>query len=185
MGFVERIPGGKDPDSDWARDVDLDLVVDLDNHTFCGIRLGDQPEAVAKLGSPDAFNEQTGAYQYPSDGFDVEITNGVIDCFFLTWGAPDRGAYKPFEGGFIHKGEPVELGAATREADFTARFGDPYWRDEDDDEILLFYEFGNVEWQVEFDKEGALKTLLITTPPLLAKPDQRESYGVDKPWPPA
>jgi hypothetical protein len=65
------------------------------------------------------------------------------------------------------------------------RFGEPYWRDADADEVLLFYELPEVEWQLEFPLPAAtLSAMVIVTPPLLADRQQRHHYGLDKPWPP-
>lgn len=78
----------------------------------------------------------------------------------------------------------MPLSAQTREREIVGYFGDPYWRDEDEEEILLFYEFGELEWQVELTLQGTLKAVNAVAPPLLADEAQRRAYRVTKPWPP-
>ena len=63
--------------------------------------------------------------------------------------------------------------------------GPPYWRDEDADELILFYEFPNLEWQIEFSLDGSFNRVNVTCNPLLADETQRKAYRVDKPWPPS
>jgi len=70
------------------------------------------------------------------------------------------------------------------EEDVLDVFGQPYWIDRDDMETILFYEFNDVEWQLELSQTGSLQAVIVTASPLLAKEDQRKAYGVSKPWPP-
>lgn len=67
----------------------------------------------------------------------------------------------------------------------TFRVGAADWPDQDQEEIILFYEFReDIEWQVEFTLEGGLKAIGAVWPALMAEAAQRESYGVSLPWPP-
>lgn len=63
-------------------------------------------------------------------------------------------------------------------------FGDCYWMDTDESESIAFYEFPNYEIQIEISLSGAIKRVNVTQQPLMAEPEQRASYKVDKPWPP-
>jgi hypothetical protein len=78
----------------------------------------------------------------------------------------------------------VALGERTSLGEFTDKFGQPYWKDVDAEETLLFYEFLPVEWQVEFGADGMLRALTLVTPPMLGEPADRDAYGVTKAWPP-
>jgi len=62
--------------------------------------------------------------------------------------------------------------------------GAPYWIDRDDEEQILFFEFGSHEIQIEQTLDGRNKRMILTTLPLMANEEQRQAYGVDKPWPP-
>ncbi len=65
------------------------------------------------------------------------------------------------------------------------RFYEPYWRDSADEEgSILFYEFGEIEWQVEFDQADSLRCLIVVSPPLMNDEEQRRAHGVNEPRPP-
>lgn len=61
-------------------------------------------------------------------------------------------------------------------------FGEPYWKDEDDYGITLFYEYGDIEWQVDFNEKKYLYWFLITTPTLFEDEKNRQAYKLMKPW---
>ena len=96
---------------------------------------------------------------------------------------PDDKKFIPFVGSVQSNSDEIALSYLT-ESTFIDRFGDCYWRDQDDKESILFYEFPNREWQVEFDTQSLLKRIIVTSNPLMARKDQREAYGVTRPWPP-
>ena len=77
---------------------------------------------------------------------------------------------------------PVDLYQLTRDA-LPSVFGDAYWMDTDDEESIAFYEYRDHEMQIEISLSGAIKRFILTNRPLMADPEQRESYRVDKPWP--
>ncbi len=41
-----------------------------------------------------------------------------------------------------------------------------HWRDEDESEVLLFYEFPWIDWQVEFQLDGSFNCILVTSKPM-------------------
>jgi hypothetical protein len=124
-------------------------------------------------------------YCYPSRGFEIDASQGKVDAFVIDWDVPAEGPYRPFGGSFVFRGRGLSLGPHTREEDFVRTFGAPYFRAPEAQEAVLFYEFDTeIEWQVEFARDGHLKGMLIVTPPLLSDPERRESYGVACPWPP-
>lgn len=173
-----------DPARGWVRRADLRLACVLDDPSFCGVRLGDPADALSRFGAPENNRPgRDGLYDYPSSGFEIDTTDGRVDCFLFRWDAMD--AAKHFRGTFHWNGSPVHLGASTGEGEVKSAFGAPYWIDDDMGERLFFYEFrrGTLEWQVEFVR-GRLSVLSIVTPPLLADRDQREAYKVTRPWPP-
>ena len=92
-----------------------------------------------------------------------------------------------FKGSVTADGKPMELHAATTPAAIIESFGEPYWRDDDEGETILFYEYeaGAVELQFEFSSPGSFDFITIARPGVLADAEQRTAYGVDKEWPPA
>lgn len=95
--------------------------------------------------------------------------------------------YDAFQGSLFIGQKKILLTRSNGAKAIAALFGDPYWKDEDDEgEVILFYERpGEVEWQFELGDRTSLKALNVLTPPLLKDPLQRQAYGVTAPWPPA
>ncbi len=91
-----------------------------------------------------------------------------------------------FRGSFTVDGSPLSLDTTTTELDVRQEFGDPYWVDRQDGEVILFYEYqgGDIEVQYEFPDGVKLGYITITRAAILADAQQRKHYGVDKPWPP-
>jgi hypothetical protein len=168
------------PTRAWKEDGRLALVVDLDHNCLSGIRAGDSVEKLSLLGPATVM---ASGLAWPHKGIDVTVSDGRIQELSFCFGhaaEPGKGA---FPGSFRYGGVPVRLSNASSESDIRVVFGPPYWRDQDEDEIILFYEFPGVEWQLELDLVGTLKHLRVGLP-LLADAEQRAAYGVTKRWPP-
>ncbi len=187
MGLWNSLFGKPDPSSNWQAIPDWPIVLDMTRHALCDVRLGDPVEWLSKLGPPeDQKAVRDGCYRYVSKGIEIGAEAGFVTDFTIICGPdPCRPGFEPFKGSVVYGGRTLALGADADEANFTQTFGDPYWRDEDEAEIILFYEFRNdTEWQVEFTIQRSLKTLMIVTPPLMGLEKSRASYHVTKPWPP-
>ena len=160
--------------------------LDLGNHAICRCRIGDPIEWLNPLGPPEdtrSLREQR--YRYYSRGIEIGEEDGKVADFVVFWIDYLEAGFKPFKGLITYKGKTVSLDSRTTEREFVDLFGDPYWQDQDQDEIILFYEFqGDIEWQVEFTLEGGLKALSVVWPALMAEAAQRQSFGVSLPWPP-
>ncbi|MGD8453370.1 MAG: hypothetical protein PVJ57_16280 [Phycisphaerae bacterium] len=185
MPLWDWLFGGKDPSADWVADPAVAHVLDLDRPSLCGIALGDSADEIARLGPPEnrhaTRDEQ---YSYDKHGFTIDVDERAVSGFIIFFVEVKGLRCTPFSGEAVHAGQTFTLSAETREGEWRERFGEPYWRDADKGEILLFYELGDVEWQVEFDRTGHLRVLNIVTPPMFNDARQRAAYGVDKPWPP-
>jgi hypothetical protein len=181
MSWWQIIRNWNNPTRSWRRDSDRELVLDLDSHTLCGVTIGDPIDRLSFLGP---------ATRWP---YDLEFAHlGIAICpeaddriaeisiFF----ADSHGAhFEPFAGTIRFRGEHITLCHQCTESTIVAQFGEAYWRDQDKDEVLLFFEWGEREWQIEFDRGGGLTSLTIGHP-LLAEPEQRAAFGVNIPWPP-
>ena len=95
-------------------------------------------------------------------------------------------ALDEFDGTFAADGKLLSFDTTTTEFDVRQRFGDPYWVNREDGEVILFYEYqaGNIEVQYEFPDGVNLGLITISRAGVLSDPEQRKLYGVDKPWPP-
>lgn len=179
MDLLRRLFGPPNPTRDWTPQVPTPLVFDLQRYTLHGIGLGDPWARLSFLG-PAAY--VPGMLVFPQLGLEVDIDPQVVEGFMFSFVRDRQG--QPFVGTFQDKKGPVPLSASTSETELMKRWGVPYWREEDSDEIILFFEHPGREWQVELKLDGTLKRLVITTVPLMADPDQRHAYGVTAAWPP-
>ena len=178
--------GPKNPTANWQRPSGLQLSFDLQDGSLNGDRLGEPLEKMSFLGPvEDRQGLRTGEYKYYSLGLCVDCCNdeNTIDSFEIVRKDPWEPKYEPFPGRFLCQRDVLNLGTLTKTS-FTGHFDPPYWEDKDDDEIILFYEFPNREWQVEFALDGTFNRILVTRAPLLADEEQRLAYAVNKPWPP-
>src|SRR5436190_15645553 len=181
MGIIDTVRAWANPLWLWREDPSIPLVLDLDAHQLCGVGIGDSLERLSFLGRGKLHSSHA---SFPDKGLAFgcgqELRIEEISVFFGHQAEPDGGA---FPGIFRSRNLPCPLSRETMERDLCLTFGEPYWRDQDDDETILFYEWGDREWQVELAGDGCLKCLVIGVP-ILADLDQRAMYQVTKPWPP-
>jgi hypothetical protein len=187
MTLFGSLFGPTNPTKDWPSAGNLGLDFDLESGTLNGIGLR---EPLAKLSFLGPVEERSGLmlrageFRYYSHGLAIQcdVPPYTIDDFELVQHDPDSLRYVPYAGICRYRVKSLHLGRIT-ERSFQHDFGSPYWRNEDGEEVILFYEFQNLEWQVEFSVEGALIRIVVTANPIMADERQREAYGVTEPWP--
>lgn len=188
MGLFKLFTPKVDPLVSWRAEPGQtpDLDFDFDTHTLCGIKVGDPVSLLWKLGPPeDKAEEARGNYNYYSKGVQVSAEAGKIASFVLFWNDEQRKQFLAFNSPCHYRGQTLTLRAGMDESALKTIFGGPYLRDEDENEIILFYELGAVEWQMEIGRHAGLTATVILTPPLLADEEQRNTFKVTKPWPPS
>ena len=151
------------------------MVVDLVDFKVGSTLLG------APVASSDPFHaalRKSDVFKPAGQGFEIGVESGLLDYGFFDLSS--------FKGSFTRAGQPVELGLETTEEDVLKTFGAPYWIDRSDGDVILFYEYrsGTVELQFEFPDGEALGMITLGRNGVLSEADQRENYGVTKPWPP-
>ena len=181
MGLFGLLLRWWNPTAAWQPTPSTAHVVNLGKHQFCGVGLGDRFERLSFLGR----EERSGShFAFPQHGIEVSHdSDGNVAELAFYFGHPAEPTPGAFHGQFLLDGQAMPLNYATSEAEIVELFGPPYWRGEDADEAILFYEFRECEWQVEFALSGGLKCFSISTS-ILADEQQRSLYGVTKPWPP-
>ena len=187
MGLFKLFTPKVDPLVSWRAEPGqtTEFDFDFDHHTLCGVKLGDPISLLWKLGpSEDKSAEADGFHNYYSRGVEVDVEDGKVVSFVMFFNDELQKKFLPFKSRCVFRGQAVELRAGMTEAEIKTLLGEPYWRDVDDDETILFYEFGDIEWQVEIDARNGLTAFVVLTPPLLADEAQRNSFHVTKPWPP-
>lgn len=162
MGILDRLLG-RNPTTDWRPQRGLQLLLDLDNETFCGVGLGERADRLEKLGpAEDARAARNGVYDYTSRGFCITTEAGRVVEFELTYAAGEP----TFAGTVRRHGQPLLLSPETAEQDVIAALGAaPAKRDQrgngEDRTVTLHYRGPRADWMIELGAEGRLESLWI------------------------
>lgn len=175
MGILSFFSSGKGQDKPHDHQLPVAISVDLKEFKVGATALG------SPVGPADPFYaalQKAKVFQPAGQGLEVGTQNGLLDFGFFEIGS--------FKGSFTRSGEPIQIGKDTTEKDILEAFGEPYWIDRSDGEVILFYEYqrGTIELQFEFSDGKALSAITLARNGVLSRADQREAYGVTKPWPP-
>lgn len=164
------------PTNAWDRRADLSLTVELIPPSINQVPINARLEQLEFLGrSSSAFHSPL---HFAELGLVIDSEpDGSFSGFSVVLEDPDR-EFSAFTGTLSVNGR------ATSAADLLLSFGDPYWVDRDEHEILTFFEYPAYEIQTEQSLDSVLQRIIVTSKPLLADPQCRQDYGVDKPWPP-
>jgi hypothetical protein len=138
------------------------------------------------LGPPEGAKEvHENRYCYYSKGLEVDVDAGLVSGIVVMWKIDGSEPFLPFTGRVMYQDRELLINAGFNEDDLVSILGEPYHRDEDEDETILFYEPApDAELQVEFSLRKALKAIIMTSDPLLSSKSQREAYRVTGEWPP-
>lgn len=190
VGIRDWLSGRKNPTADWVRDPNQRLAVDVARGTLCGVAFGEPIGRVAFLGPTERVRKECSDLEFLAQGVSVGISEGLIESYSIWWQDYLEVGFTPYAGSILRDGEPLGWNRATTENEIVSALGQPYFRDQDDSETILFYEpkdrWGRLtERQIELDENGKLKALLISPEPMLADEATRRSLGIDKPWPAA
>ena len=155
-------------------------VIDLADLTCDDLRIG-QPVPADSSYLPFFIDDGGGSRIYKNSACGIEIgtRKGLVDSFFISLDS--------FTGSFTLDGQPVRLTSNSTETEVAKILGEPWWKEVDEAaEVVDFYEFadGHHELQFEYPPKSALAFITILREGTLSDPEQREAYGVTKPWPP-
>ena len=168
MSLFSFFKKGGAPQLPPLRDMHVDVIL----HACANMRVGQK--VIPQEGLILIANEE-GVVKDDNQGLEVCFRNGNLESVFLD--------LAKFPGIVSRNGDPMESISSQRETDIIALLGEPYLRDEDDNEVILFYEDGKIETQFEFPGKARLRYITILANPVLADPLQRACYGCTKPWP--
>ena len=109
MGLLDNILN-RNPTRDWRGQHGLALVLDLDQESFCGVRLGEPAERLEKFGpATDAESARIGMYNYPDRGFQVNAEQGKFVEVEMAFG--DGEGARAYAGSVVRHGRSVVLTA--------------------------------------------------------------------------
>lgn len=181
MSLKNRLLGRKNRTARWQKEPSLPLVVELDKHAFCGVSIGEHIDQLSGLGPSENIYNDSGIYYYLKQGFYLVADNDLLETLIFRL-LPEEDS-RPFTGLWRYQGRNLSISEQTTPKDMRWACGDPYHEFvEDETEVLWFYEFPGVEWQVSWRADGLLESVEIGIPEL-AYPEARALYGVKNPWP--
>lgn len=164
MSFLKRLFGRREnPSQHWRRDAAIDLVLDIDTRQLSGVGLGDSIERLAFLG-PGQMPPHMHGVRFPDHGVYFDYTNNEIDCIGVCLADTfDSLATTPFTGDLRWRGQLHDPSLLASEQAVFEVFGSPTRReDEDNDEIVLFYELPQAEWQIEIGPDHRTQFVFIS-----------------------
>jgi hypothetical protein len=187
MGLFDFL---RDPASLWVAEPGLKIEIDLEEASFCGVRLGSRASSLSKLGPPtNSHPTKKGIYSWEPLAFDAYASEEILDYFCVMISPFEWDPLPGFPGRILRAGKPLELGPASRVEDLVRVLGEPWhiYDDEEDPDIprTLYYETRTLEWEIEIHKAGTLHSIALITPPSMESPRTRELANCAKPWPPA
>lgn len=169
----------------WQRNSAKPLEVDLQKLTLGRVPLGGDLRGLSFLGpAENAEGAPEGDLGYDSRGLYLQMSDGRLTGFSL-----DVSVFLESAGAAIHAaGLGAKLRPDTSEAELVAVLGAPFWRTQDEDAVILFFErFDGERWvelEIEFDRAGRLLLIDVRDTPVLAKDSVRNRHGVTASWPP-
>ena len=114
----------RNPTRDWRAQPGLAPLLDLDEESFCGIRLGEKADRLQKLGpAEDAATARHGSYRYTSRGFYCDEEQGRFVEVVLWYAASLES--QAFTGPVRRNGAAAAFTPVTTEAELVAHLGPP------------------------------------------------------------
>ncbi|MFZ2956298.1 MAG: hypothetical protein WA705_05360 [Candidatus Ozemobacteraceae bacterium] len=162
MSFFKRIIDffKADPTRNWPVSARKMLTFNISDRTVNGTTFGHSFEALEIFGKPD--NEKPvydKVFQYLQHGLLVELKEEEkIDFFAFVFQNDECRKEERFaeaRASFVNaKGGTLSLSKATCMADITVFMGEPKSIDEDEEEVILFYEIDDlrIEWELTLAK---------------------------------
>jgi len=162
--------------NNWTRNPGLALAVDLSTQSINSIPIESAVDQFSFLGRSSSKSKSPLNFTDLGIGLDNE-DDGTVSGFRIWFNDRDN-IFSAYKGTIQLNGTAIEPSSIVN------RLGEPYWRDEDEYEIIYFYEFATHEIQVEHSLQGAIQSVIVTNDALMADAEQRKAYGVTKAWPP-
>ena len=166
----------RNPTNKWSRQANLSLTVDLSTYSLNSVPVGSRVEKFSFLGRSSSSSKSVLEFTDLGLSLDYE-DDGTVSGFRVVW-VDTENQFSEFKGTIRLNGSAIKTGNLLNE------LGECYWLDKDEYELLHFYEYPTHELQIEQSHEKQIRCMIVTKDFLMADPEQRQAYGVDKPWPP-
>jgi len=144
----------RNPTKLWRARHGLALVLDLDNETFCGVRLGDRADRLEQFGpAEDAKRAREGVLRYDARGFEIWTEENRFTDVMLQYGIA---LHTPFAGTVRRRGAEASFTPETTEAELVRFLGAPDERevteatDEMSGGVDLAWSLANTDLEADF-----------------------------------
>ncbi len=134
MSFIDRILGKKNRTAAWKRFVPHGLVVDFDDLSLCGVKLGSPFESLHILGPDDDPHATGRVHRYTRLGLDVHESDDGLKFEHLTLYMTDYAGHVPYAGRLEVCGRTVEITRRTTPEQIAGMFEGWTYRLEKDDQ---------------------------------------------------
>ncbi|MEW5733319.1 MAG: hypothetical protein AB1921_00600 [Thermodesulfobacteriota bacterium] len=154
---------------DWKPVWPRTITFDLDRKSVNGLGFGADVAACELFGKPDRMDARDNGevmFLYQQNCLVLEFDRSVLDYAAVVLSL-EQGLYgwekiEPAPGRWAdltlaRGGKTLSVDGRTREDAVAAFLGRPGNRDEDDEEIVLFYTINGLELEIELTKEGCVK----------------------------
>lgn len=159
MGLLDNLLN-RNPTAEWQAQRGLQLVLDMENETFCGVGIDDPVARLEKFGpAENAKAARYGDYEYPSRAFSVTTEQDRVVEFTIRY--YDHEMYR----GKVRLLRGQELTAPVKEAELVAMIGPPPTRNAEEEQgfelAQLIYPRTRSSWHFEFDGDGVLESIWV------------------------
>jgi len=142
MRFLRSLFSSTNPTKGWKEDPSVSVVIDLDRHRLSGFGIRDPLVGLSFLGPATASGS---ALSFARKGIALGFAHGLITWIAAYIAASSEEGVGRFCGCVQYQGRRIDLSEGTTEGEILRIFWPPYWRDQDAEEVILFYEFGEHE----------------------------------------
>jgi len=165
LGLLQRLFGSPNPTRGWTRDPSRALELNLDSDSLSGVRLGDSFDHLGFLGPARRSTSDPELWEFVLPGVLAEASDGRIESLFVVPIPDEHFGVEPYTGTVTKGGQRVPIAQLEGVQEVVRAFGAPARQDADDEEMILFYDAGGVQRQIELTPQGRIKTIAIFSPP--------------------
>jgi hypothetical protein len=154
----------RNPTADW-HEVVSSPAIDIGRCTIDGKGPGARLDDFRSFGRADTWpgKNGNGSLDYQAKGLSLDFEGGRFYCLLATLQpipyGPPREPGHVWQGRLTHGGAPVPLKAGSTESHVIESFGEPTRRDDEEDEVVLTYQFGDVTAEFEILKPQGLAVI--------------------------
>lgn len=154
----------RNPTQDWRSYDGRPLRFNLNDGSLNNVKIGQPLDYLSFLGPSEALASYSDCeFRYYSLGVCVECNRNdyTISGYHVVYRDRADENHTPFGGDVVFDGRVIDPGRMSLE-DAETLFGKTSKVDEYDDEIVIYYFFGPLKWEIEFGNDSQLNLLILS-----------------------